>query len=78
MTDPRPIPEGLPEWLAPHAVEVASWGPAPTAPTCWVDGCQRDAHLHGLCRTHHMRAVRTWNPRPSHLNRKRGKSGGAK
>lgn len=67
------IPSTLPEWLAPHTSEVASWGPAPAAPSCWVTGCRRDAHLHGLCKTHHVRAVRAWNPRPSQL-RKRGQA----
>lgn len=65
MTTEKTIPGTLPEWLAPHAEEVGSWGPAPTAPTCWVGECQRDAHLHGLCKTHHLRAQRAWNPRPS-------------
>lgn len=75
--DMNTIPTGLPDWLAPHAEEVASWGPAPTAPTCWVAGCRRDTHLHGLCKTHHLRATRTWNPRPSHRNRKRTTDGSA-
>lgn len=59
------IPTGLPDWLSDHAEEVAGWGPAPVARGCWVIGCRRDAHLHGLCKTHHTRAQRTWRPRRS-------------
>lgn len=61
------VPGDLPEWLAVHADEIAAWGPAPVARGCWVIGCRRDAHLHGLCKTHHYRAARAWNPRPSQL-----------
>lgn len=77
MNDHDRTADTLPEWLAPHAGEVASWGAAPTAPTCWVDGCQRDAHLHGLCKTHHLRAQRAWNPRPSQERYRREGRGGA-
>lgn len=59
------IPGTLPEWLAPHAGEVALWGATPDARECWVADCHRDAHLHGLCKTHHNRARRAWNPRPA-------------
>lgn len=59
------IPGTLPAWLAPHAVEVAGWTPAPDSRSCWVRACAQKAHLHGLCKTHHTRAQRAWNPRPS-------------
>jgi len=66
MTDYNAIPEGLPGWLAPHAEEVAGWGPvAGTARGCWVAGCRRDAALLGLCAAHHQRAKRAWRPSPS-------------
>lgn len=64
MTD-NAIPAGLPDWLAPHAEGVAAWGPTATARECWVADCHRDAHLHGLCKPHFMRARRQWNPAPS-------------
>ncbi|UNK71734.1 hypothetical protein [Microbacterium sp. H1-D42] len=76
MTDHQQAPGTLPTWpawLVPHADEVASWGPAPTAPDCWVPGCQNSARLLGLCKTHYARAERTWRPRPSHIAR--GKTG---
>lgn len=65
MTDYNPIPEGLPGWVADNLDEILTWGPAPVARGCFVPGCRRDAHLHGLCKTHHLRARRAWNPRPS-------------
>lgn len=68
----------LPGWLAEHVEEVAGWGPAPVARGCWVVGCRRDAHLHGLCKTHHTRAQRAWKPRPSDLSRWRDESTGRK
>ena len=65
------ITGNLPNWLAPHAEEVAEWGATPAARECWVAGCHRDAHLHGLCKTHHKRARRAWNPRPADLPKQR-------
>ena len=59
------IPADLPDWLSAHVEEVAGWGPAPVARGCWVVGCRRDAHLLGLCKTHHLRAKRAWKPSPS-------------
>lgn len=57
---------GLPAWIAAHLDEILAWGPAPMARGCIVHDCQREAHLHGLCKTHYRRAERTWHPRPSH------------
>ncbi|MTE22659.1 hypothetical protein [Microbacterium sp. ZXX196] len=66
MSNDSTIPDGLPVWLAPHADEAAAWGPIDRpAPQCWVGGCERDARLLGLCKAHHRRAQRAWNPRPS-------------
>lgn len=70
MTSDSPIPEDLPEWLLPHAMEVADWHPVATARVCWVGECDRDAHLHGLCKAHHARARRQWNPAPSDRRRR--------
>lgn len=57
--------KNLPEWLAPHVKEVASWGAAPVARYCWVTGCSREAIMYGLCKTHYRRARRAWSPPPS-------------
>ncbi|WP_243227563.1 hypothetical protein [Microbacterium sp. CIAB417] len=65
MNDRKEIPGTLPEWLTPHVEEVAEWGTTTTAHECWVADCERDAHLHGLCKPHFMRARRQWNPAPS-------------
>lgn len=72
------IPAGLPDWLSAHVEEVAGWGPTPVARGCWVVGCRRDAHLLGLCKTHHRRAERAWKPRPSDSGRWRNESTGRK
>lgn len=69
-------PDDLPYWLTPHAEEVASWGPAPTAPTCWVPGCQNSVRLLGLCKNHHHRAERTWRPRPSQIAKRKNPGAG--
>lgn len=71
MTANPLIPDTLPDWLASHADEIVAWGPAPVARGCWVVGCRRDAHLHGLCKTHHSRATETWKPRPSQVKKRR-------
>lgn len=73
MPPTRPTPAAdapvcaLPEWLAPHADEVQNWGPIDGPDrTCWVGGCRRSPHLHGLCRGHYFRAYFAWkNPRRS-------------
>lgn len=53
----------LPEWLRPHLAEVRAWGPVSGEDsTCWVEGCERSPHLHGLCRRHYFRARRVWKP----------------
>ena len=65
MTAHYETPAGLPAWIADNVDEIVTWGPAPVARGCFVPGCRRDAHLHGLCKTHHKRARRTWNPLPS-------------
>lgn len=50
-----------PQWLAAHVDEVQGWGPvAGIDSDCWVDGCARSPHLHGLCRRHYFRAARRW------------------
>ncbi|MEU4017227.1 hypothetical protein AB0E56_18370 [Microbacterium sp. NPDC028030] len=51
----------IPSWLLAHVSEVRAWGPvAGEATTCWVEGCERSPHLHGLCRRHYFRAAETW------------------
>lgn len=59
------IPTDLPAWVADHLDEILTWGAAPMGRGCFVPGCRRDAHLLGLCKTHHLRAKRAWNPAPS-------------
>lgn len=73
------IPDGLnlPSWIADNLEEILTWGPAPVARGCFVPGCRRDAHLHGMCKTHHLRAQRAWNPRPSQERYRRTGSGGS-
>lgn len=71
MTANYETPTGLPTWIADHLAEIVSWGPAPVARGCFVPGCRRDAHLHGLCKTHHRRARRAWNPLPAEAGRAR-------
>lgn len=77
MTTNYEIPAGLPAWVADNVAEIVTWGPAPVARGCFVPGCRRDAHLHGLCKTHHRRAKRAWNPLPAEVGRARkGQSAG--
>lgn len=51
----------IPGWLRPHLAEVRAWGPVGGEDTsCWVEGCDRSPHLHGLCRRHYFRASDAW------------------
>lgn len=59
------IPADLPGWVADNLAEILTWGAAPAARGCFVPDCGRDAHLLGLCKTHHLRAKRAWNSAPS-------------
>ncbi|MGW9168698.1 hypothetical protein [Agromyces sp. NPDC055658] len=78
MSTTNQIPEGLPDWLAPHVDEVAVWEPisGPGRAKCWVTQCDRDAAQLGLCSTHHQAAKRRWSPRPSDATRGRRKKPG--
>ncbi|WP_295014734.1 hypothetical protein [uncultured Microbacterium sp.] len=62
MNDKSSIPQfKIPEWLRPHVAEVRTWGPVGGEDTdCWVEGCTRSPHLHGLCRRHYFRASEKW------------------
>lgn len=62
MNDRSNIPQfKIPEWLRPHVAEVRTWGPVDGDDTyCWVEGCTRSPHLHGLCRRHYFRASEKW------------------
>lgn len=71
MSTTSRIPEGLPDWLAPHVDEVAGWGPTSAARGCWVARCERDAVRLGLCSNHFQTAKRRWSPSPSDATRGR-------
>jgi len=64
MTDKKKqaVPQfTIPAWLLPHVAEVRAWGPVDGEDaSCWVAGCQRSPHLHGLCRRHYFRAAGVW------------------
>ena len=51
----------IPDWLRPHVAEVRTWGQVEGDDTlCWVEGCTRSPHLHGICRRHYQRAEQRW------------------